>query len=276
MRPFALFTETRLTRALLVGRHAIMRHYGASVICCALFGWGCGPPGRVPTAPSQVPSTVVSLVQCPPCPLPGAYALSGVIKAAGIPVAGATVGLVKLGIQAPVAPGPAELIASRLTDESGSYSFPSVENVSFSGALVAVSKTGYFIDTKYIQMSQDRQLDFDLEPSVNIAVGQTVSSQVGAARCASGGYGGGGGAACQRFALPVHASGMLDVTISSSPASPFDVTVMRPNGTYGMYGSFNSSPLTVTLSVTAGLTYQIDVVHVNASTREFELRTILK
>lgn len=257
-----------------------MRNYGASVICCAALGWGCGPPERVPTAPSHAPSTVVAVAPCPPCPLSGVYALSGVIKAAGIPAAGAKVGLIKLGIQSPVSPGPAELIASRLTDDSGSYSFPSVENVSFSGALVSVSKAGYFIDTKYIQMSQDRQLDFELEPAVNIAVGQTVLSQVlseaGAARCASIGYGGGGGAICRRFALPVQASGTLDITVSSSPPSPFDVTVMRPDGTYGIYGAFDSSPVTVTLAVIAGLTYQIDVVHVRASTREFELRTILK
>ena len=59
--------------------------------------------------------------------------------------------------------GPEELIASLATDGNGSYSFPSVENVSFSGALVSVSKADYFTDTKYILMSQDRQLDFDLE-----------------------------------------------------------------------------------------------------------------
>lgn len=147
--------------------------------------------------------------------------------------------------------------------------------MSFSGALVSVSKADYFTDTKYILMSQDRQLDFDLEGAVDIAVGQVISSQVGEARCASMGYGGMGGAVCRRFALPLHASGTLEVTVSSSPSSPFDITVLRPDGTIGVYVS-SFSPLKVMLPVAAGLTYQIDVVHINPATREFELTTTLR
>ena len=150
------------------------------------------------------------------------------------PDGGCQVGLIKLGPQSPVSPGPEELIASRVTDASGSYNFPSVENVSFSGALVSVSKADYFTDTKYILMSQDRQLDFDLERAVDISVGQVILSQIGEARCASFGYGGMGGAVCRRFALPLHASGTLEVTVSSSPAAPFDITVLRPDGTIGV------------------------------------------
>ena len=226
--------------------------------------------------PTSPPTVTPTPNPCPPCPLPGAHALSGVVRAAGVPVAGAKVGLIKIGPQTPVSPGPEELIAFGVTDGSGSYSFPSVENVSFSGALVSVSKPDYFTDTKYILMSQDRQLDFDLEPAVNISVGQVISGQVGEARCASFGYGGGVGAACRRFAVPVHASGTLEVSLSSSPALPFDVSVLRPDGTIGINGAFPLSPLKVTLTVEDGLTYQIDVVHINPATREFELTTTLR
>jgi len=190
-----------------------------------------------------------------------------------MPMAGARVGLVQIPEQTVPSGGPEELIASTATDAAGSYSFAKVENVSFSGALVAVSKAGYFTDTKYIQMSEDRQLDFDLERAVNISVGQVLLSQVGEARCASGGYGGMGGALCRRFALPIRTSGMLDVTVASNPASPFDINVLRSDATIGAYNSSSVSPVGVTLSVTAGLTYQIDVVAISPATREFELTT---
>ena len=134
----------------------------------------------------------------------------------------------------------------------------------------------YFTDTKYIQMSEDRRLDFDLERAVNISVGQVVLSRIGEARCASTGYGGMGGAVCQRFTLPLHASGTLEVAVSSSPALPFDITILRPNGTIGIYAALFASPLKVTLAVPAGLTYQIDVVSISAAIREFELTTTLR
>jgi hypothetical protein len=98
----------------------------------------------------------------------------------------------------------------------------------------------------------DRQLDFDLEPVANnISVGQVVLGQIGEARCA----------VCRRFALPIDVSGTLEVTFLSSPARPFDISVLRPDGTIGIYGTSSLSPLQVTLTVAAGLTYPIDVVH---------------
>jgi hypothetical protein len=126
-------------------------------------------------------------------------------------------------------------------------------------------------------MSQDRQLDFDLEPAQLVAVGQVIQSAVGAtARCASLGYGGGGGAICQRLALTVPEAGTLEVTVDSAPRSPFDGTLLRPDGTIGAYLATSVSPLRLTLPVAAGLTYQIDVVHIDPSTREFELSTALR
>ena len=120
----------------------------------------------------------------------GAHALSGTVSVGGIPVDGAIVGLVKLGGQSPVSPGPADLIASTVTERNSAYRFDRVENVSFSGALVSVSRPMFFTETKYVQMSEDRRLDFALERAVAIAVGEVVRCQVGDARCASGGYGG--------------------------------------------------------------------------------------
>jgi hypothetical protein len=243
-------------------------------LCSLVLIVGCADtrPSSFPPSPNPVTTPTAP---CPPCPPPGVHALSGVVKVAGVLVAGAKVGLIKLGPQTPVSPGPEELIASRMTDASGSYSFPSVENVSFSGALVSVSKTDYFTDTKYILMSQDRQLDFDLERAVDIALGQVILSGVGEARCASFGYGGMGGAVCRRFALPLHASGTLEVSVSSSLGVPFDVSILRPDGTIGINVS-SFSPLKVTLPVAAGLTYQIDVVAIDPATREFELTTTLR
>jgi hypothetical protein len=123
----------------------------------------------------------------------------------------------------------------------------------------------------------ESELDFDLEEAADISVGQVILSQIGEApRCSSMGYGGMGGAICRRFALPLDASGTLEVTVSSSPASsPFDITVLRPDGTIGIYVT-SLSPLKATLEVSAGLTYQIDVVHINPTTREFELKTVLR
>lgn len=73
--------------------------------------------------------------------------------------------------------------------------------MSFSGALVSVTTSEYFTETKYIQMSQERQLNFELEPAVSISMGECVS---------------------------------LEVSISAGAAATLDVTVLRPNGTIGI------------------------------------------
>ena len=118
--------------------------------CGLLFLIACDDSRPLPTSASPASATPTTTsapfrVGCPlPCPLPGAHALSGVVRASGIPMAGARVGLVKIPEQIVPSGGPDELIASTATDAAGWYSFAKVENVSFSGALVAVSKPGYF------------------------------------------------------------------------------------------------------------------------------------
>ena len=129
---------------------------------------------------------------------------------------------------------------------------------------------------KYIQMSEDRQLDFDPEWAINISVGEVLLSQVGEARCASGGYGG----------WAAHFAGGLlrlfaHLECSTSRLHPtrhrhFDINVLRSDGTISAYNSSAVSPVGVTLPVTAGLTNQIDVVHVYPATREFELTTAMR
>jgi hypothetical protein len=142
----------------------------------------------------------------------GIYALSGVVRVAGVPTAGATVSLL----------ADRQIIASVVTDPSGAYFFPEVSNFSFSGALVGASMTGYFTDTKYILMVGPGQLDFDLDEAARIPFGQMVRSPVGDARCASLGYGGMGGALCRRLAVAVPGSGTLVVKVSATPGGDFD------------------------------------------------------
>lgn len=211
-----------------------------------------------PAAPAPAPSTLN-----PP------YTLSGVVRVAGLPAAGAAVALLTFEAGA--------LITSTVTDASGSYRLSDVRNVSpFSGALVSVSKPDYFTQTRYIWMGPDKTAPFDLEPAAHVSLGQAITSEVGAAaRCASLGYGGGGGAVCRRLALTVPESGTLEVAVFSTPASPFDLTILRPDGTIGVYGS-SPSELRLSLDVAAGLTYQIDIVHFSPAVREFELRTTMK
>lgn len=159
-------------------------------------------------APTPTPSAT------PTGGLTGSYALSGVVTAAGLPVAGATVALLTFESGA--------LIASTLTDGNGSYHLSEVKNVSpFSGALVSVSKSEYFTETRYVPMTRDETSDVDLLRSSHISVGERIRSRPGDARCASLGYGGRGGTPCQRFALTVPVSGTLEVEVDSTPASPF-------------------------------------------------------
>lgn len=194
-------------------------------------------------------------------------ALSGLVRAGGNPLAGARVALVRFQLDA--------LAATVMTDVDGAYRFSSADPVSVSGALVSVSKPDFFTATRYVPMFQDQVQDFDLERAVYIAVGDVVRSPVGDARCASLGYGGGAGAMCRRFALTMADSGTLEISVSAN-GLPLDVSVLRADGTIGAYVAAPVSPALVSLRVAAGLTYQIDVVHIDPATREFDLTTTLR
>ena len=239
----------------------------AAYVCGVWLCTACDGGERTSIVPTTAPTPIQSTRQFDV--LPGVYALSGVVRAAGAPVPGATVALLTSGATAL-----GELIASTPTDGGGSYSLPEVRNVSFSGALVSVSKPGYLTATRYVQMTRDETSDFELDRASHISLGQQLRSQPDEARCASLGYGGSGGALCKRFALTVPASGTLEVTVSSRAQSPFDATVLRPDGTIGVYGAASSVPFQLTLPVVAGSTYQIDVVPIRE--REFDLTTALR
>ena len=213
---------------------------------------------RTPTPTN--PGVPLSLIPC------GVYELSGVVRAAAVPAAAATVALV----------ADRQIITSVVTDRNGAYRFPEVSNFSFSGALVGASMPGYFTDTKYILMTGPRQLDFDLIEAAQIPFGQTVASPVGDARCASLGYGGMGGAVCRRLVVTVPASGTLVVTLTATPSGPYDISILSPLGAIAAYSSASGVPLELTASVEAGLTYQVDVVAVSNSVHEFEISTTLR
>ena len=251
-----------------------IRHcLGASLFVVACHAGPSSAPGTL-TAPSVV-VTQDSFIRTPtpsnpgvphsqiPC---GVYALSGVVRVAGVPTAGATVALL----------ADRQIIASVVTDRSGAYGFPEVSNFSFSGVLVGAARPGYFTDTKYILVTGPRQLDFDLMEAAQIPFGQMVRSPVGDARCASLGYGGMGGAPCRRLAVTVPTSGTLVVTLSATPSGPFDISILTPLGAIAAYRSSSILPIELTASVEAGLTYQVDVVAFSSSIREFELSTTLR
>jgi hypothetical protein len=169
------------------------------------------------------------------------------------------------------------LITSTMTDGTGAYHLQNVTNVSTSGALVSVSRPQYFTETRYVPIAGDTTSDFDLERAVHISVGERIQSRPGDARCASLGYGR-GGTPCQRFAVTVPVSGTLEVELSDTPASRFygDATILKPDGTIGIYDSPPVSPMRLALAVAAGLTYQIDVVHRGTGTQEFALTTTVR
>jgi hypothetical protein len=84
-----------------------------------------------------------------------------------------------------------------------------------------------------------------------------------------------GGALCRRLAVTVPASGTLVVTLSATPTGPFDISILTPLGAIAAYRS-SIVPIELTASVEAGLTYQVDVVAIDTSAREFQLSTMLR
>ena len=220
------------------------------------------PPAEVPCIRTPTPTNPGVPLALIPC---GIFSLSGVVRVAGVPAAGATVALL----------ADRQIIASVVTDRSGAYRFPEVSNFSFSGALVGASMPGYSTDTKYILLTGPGELNFELMVAEHIPFGQTVTSTAGDARCASLGYGGMGGASCKRLAVTVSASGTLVVTLSATPNAPFDISILRPSGEIAAYRAL-FAPMELTATVEAGLTYQVDVVAISASVREFQLSTMLR
>jgi hypothetical protein len=225
-------------------------------LCCIILLAACDDTRQGSTAapsPFDAPASGVTR----------SVALSGIVTVEGRPGAGATVGLLTLGT--------GSLIKSTVTDANGAYRLTDVVNSLVSAALVSVSKADYFTVTRSVQMFQDQIFDFALERAAYISIGDQIQGRPGDTRCASLGY---DDAICRRFALRPAASGTLEVTVSSGMPLPFDGTILRPDGTIGIYGSVGATPLRLALEVQAGFTYQIDVVPIGLP--DFTLTTALR
>ena len=76
-------------------------------LCGLVLVVACGDSRPLPTPPTPTsPAPANPTPACPPCPPPGAHALSGVVRVGGVPVVGATVGLIQLGPQTPIQRAP--------------------------------------------------------------------------------------------------------------------------------------------------------------------------
>jgi hypothetical protein len=145
--------------------------------------------------------------------------------------------------------------------------------------LLSASKTGYFTDVEFANpgfgaISSDSNVDFNLDPWVSISLGELVQGQVTPddPLCSHWGY---GSSACQRFALTVPSSGILEVALSA-PVFNFDVDVVGPDGTFVLYDGSWRSPLHLTIQAGAGSTYEIRVIGGWSEARDFELTTMLR
>ena len=226
-----------------------------------------------PNRPSRVtlPGPSVNPPPPPPAPEPGrTFTVSGVVTTVtNVPVDGVRV----------VVLGQAEAGATTAAD--GSYSISGVQGspVELMSPLMSASKSGFFTDVEfanvnYEPITADTRLDFRLAPLVSIAPGETIHGRSPSDNldCSHWGYGTG---PCQRFALTMPASGILEVTLSGTPFN-FDLDIVGPRGDFEIYSAIWVSPLRVTIPVHAGSTYEIRVIGGWEPPREFELTTTLK
>jgi hypothetical protein len=120
-----------------------------------------------------------------------------------------------------------------MTDEKGAYRISGTQKPEW---LVSAAKPGYFTATSYVSIP-GRQ-DFDMENETPVPLGQTVRLTPGQSRCASWGYGGGGGAACQRVVVDVVSAGLLEVRVLAPQFEFIDI----PFSTRAAASSFTSQP----------------------------------
>jgi hypothetical protein len=234
----------------------------------------CGGSQNVATAPSSIAASE---------PAQGlvsrrTHALSGIVTAGGVPVAGAGIAELQT-VYGDDCFIPHEL-SSTASDASGSYTLPAVIDSSTStwASWVRASKPGYFTDFERPRVSQDMHLDFVLDPWTHVSLGTVIHGTVNAgdAVCRGNSYGLPG--FCDRFALTVPSSGILDVTLIW-PASRPDVVldVVRPLGNpCALFSWPGATHHTVRIPVEAGSTYEIRVVDDgNASPLNYELTTAM-
>ena len=233
----------------------------------------CGSQ-NVATAPSSIPASgpAQRLVT------PQTHTLSGMVTAKGVPVAGAGIAELQT-VYGDDCFIPHEL-SSTTSDATGSYTLPAVLDSSTSmwASWVRASKPGYFTDFERPRVSQDMRLDFVLDPWTYISLGTVIDGIVNAgdAVCRGNSYGLPG--FCDRFALTVPSSGVLDVTLTWPTNRPDVVLdVVRPVGNpCALFSWPGATHHTVRIPVEAGSTYEIRVVDDGrASPLDYELRTEL-
>jgi hypothetical protein len=234
----------------------------------------CDGSQNVATAPSPIPAP--GLAQS--LAAAQTHSLSGVVTAAGVPVAGAKIAELQT-VYGDDCFTPREL-SSTTSDAGGSYTLPAVLDSSTSvwASWVRASKAGYFTDFQRPRVSQDMRLDFVLDPWTFISLGTVTHGIVNAgdAVCRGNSYGLPG--FCDRFALTVPSSGNLEVTLTWPTNRPDVVLdVVRPAGNpCALFSWPGAARHTVRIPVVAGSTYEIRVVDDgNASPLSYELTTAL-
>jgi len=234
----------------------------------------CDGRQNVATAPSSIAASgpAQSLVT------PRTHTLSGTVTARGVPVAGAGVAELQT-VYGDDCFTPHEL-SSTASDASGSYTLPAVLDSSRPAwaSWMRASKPGYFTDFQRPRVSQDMRLDFVLDSWTYISLGAVIKGIVDAGEpvCRGNSYGLPG--FCDRFALTVPSSGMLDVTLTWPTNRPDVVLdVVRPMGNpCAVFSWPGATRHTVRIPVEAGSTYEIRVVDDgSASPLNYELTTSL-
>ena len=197
------------------------------------------------------------------------HTVSGIVRARGAgPIAGARVRAVDQS-NPPV-----------LTDSAGRYTLLNVQSEPYPqlGPLLSASAAGYFTGVEYtgrlhVPLGSNARLDLELDPLVEIALGEVVHGRVpeGLRVCSHWGY---GASACKRVAVVAPASGLLEVTLAGVLLD-FDYDVVGPDGTFLLDGSAYESPSRFSFAVEAGATYEVRVAGAGYP-RDFELKVALR
>lgn len=234
-----------------------MRSLLAGVPVAILLLVGCDSPQRPPFAPDLIPGSSRASAT--------SYTLSGVVTAAGVPVAGAVIEITGgLGAKSSI---------------SGGNGFYSIQDVS--GSLeVRAAKDGYFSDSQWVYMAGDTQLDFRLQRAVGITVGEVVRGRVTREDpvCFPQWD---SQAPCQRFLLTAPGDGTLDFVLTwaepDDGVDRLDLVIVSPGGAW-VAGVIGTSEERVSLRVTGGLTYEVRIIFDRRSwdAQDFELTTALR
>jgi hypothetical protein len=232
-----------------------MRSPALGLCALALFLGGCGFPSRHGSTLSFPSPISTDVPAAAPAPITNTSVqtpvlstnLSGVVKAGGVPQAGATVVVVADGFVIRES-------RSTVSDNSGRYDIPSVALRMALGPLISAHQPGYFTDVKWVTTAANQAVDFDLSPVTYTQVGTVVRSRMVNGVCEGVGY---GSVPCHRVAIVAPATGTLEVTVAA-PAITGDLDIWGPKGASAAYFPCPCpSPFRTGLAVEKGETYEI-------------------